>query len=711
MAVWTCIIVAGATVFLPIKERDLYRADARRRGVREFFGKRQDAGDEMKRRILLFVLAGLILGMLSTGSIAAGEEATENGGAAGADSNPLPFWGIDLADFHAGTPRPISIPGTGGALDYYWYWPFKFRFNTNLQEMRKHYDRMSAKLTSSGADDEVEMLRRNIERIDQTIKTIDHTKLYVTVYTDSGELLADNGNLVVRNLVERELGKKVYTAKEISGLDLNTIEDTFDPEYGKGKWISGVAIFNNIPANARQFEIRVSGLGKRLMPLFLPGRLLYPESTLEMANAFRPTMRRDMRYFYRRIGQSPEARLTPVEYEGRKAEWIWIWPMEVFVGRYREVEVERTSGLKRKYVYAPYCLWNNTHLPQKIEVKRAGFSEEVIWGGEKIRVTIADNGDTDSRWKIQVMDKIKARMDGGEEKSFAEKYETYPVLFSATYIKKYVDLKEYYEKDYPGKNYDPKDPEVRRNIDSVIEKHREELSEKLKASDLEHKSKILPEGLENRLYKGVIESGKTARGVFIVRWGIENLDELLNILIARLQSESIAGVPADAKPLLLAYNKILKPNPNPEAAWARPSEPDRDKIVQMLVELAQKEIKEKNIEVGEEDAQRYGALAPLGVLLNQYAWDRLSERAEKTQTTDVFFEVVTTAAPESAHIASRFQRFLPVDRDPLPEPPDDFKDEGTKFGVSKGSLEDELKKKGGEKKDEGEKKEAAEEAW
>lgn len=615
------------------------------------------------------------------------------------ETSVLPFWGINISDFHASAPQAVSIPGSKGNLDYYWCWTFKFKYNTNLHELKKHYTEMIERLKQNGADDEAEVIENNIKRIDTSIENIKGTKLHISLLADDGEKINDTGDLIARNILERKLGKKLYTTREISRLDLNSVEESYDRDYGKGKWVEGVAVFSSVPDSTRLFEIKVSGLGKRQLPLFLPGSLLYPASTLEYENAFRPTMQRVLTYQYRKIGQAAALGLTPVQFEGRNVVWEWLWPLQVITGRFREAEVSRLSGLKRKYVYIPYYIWNNTHKDQTMKVLKAGIVEEVVWGGEKMSVVMLDNGGTDARWTKQVYDIISERVSDGTEKQFAAKNENYPVKYSA------VNMQDYYTKNLRIE-YIPQDPQVQADKNALqstlkssdrIVKMQKALDE-LKAKDIERKSEFLPKSSDTRLFDGTIGSGKIVTGVLIIRWGVEDAAKLVGELISALQAKSLVGRSDGDNKLLAEYNKLCKKIRVPGMAWTRPSEPDRSVVVQMLDRVAREELKEKGIDIADEDVRRYGNLAPVAVLINNLAWDEMVARADKKSITDTFFEVKTGGAVEDSVISTRFQKFLPNEREALPTPPDKFAKEGTKEGVGEGSVEDEVKKTDDKKK-------------
>lgn len=632
----------------------------------------------MKRFILSLLFLSVFAGVLRAA------EAEE-------EMRPLPFWGINSRDFHADTPRPISIPGAAGALDYYWYWTFKFKFNTNLDELKRHYENSTKRLERVAAEGEAEMLQFDIQRIERTLQEVNNIRMYVTLSTDTGENIANISDLVVRNLIEKQLGKKLYTTLEIANLKIDDIEETYDPAYGKGKWVHGIAVFPGLPQDVRQFEIRVNGLGKRILPLFLPGRPFYPESTVNMETALQPTMRRSLRYFYRRIGQGAEVRMTPVIKEARRREWLWIWPLQIQVGRFRELDIERASGLKRKYVYAPYYIHNNTHIPQRMEVVEAGIAEDIEWGGENLRVIMAEKGDTDARWKIQALGEIEKRLSGGEEEEFSRANEIYPITLAD------VDMEKYYRenlKDGAGNpfEYIPSDPQVQEDRQALIDalkaanqsgKMSKELEDQ-KSADIQRKLKFLPEDGAPRLFKGTIKPGKLVSGLFIVQWGVDDLDAVITTLIKRLQGHAINAVPAADRALLAEYAKLCRENPNPDAPWARPAEPPRSTIENMLIKQAAAALQENGVEVTEEDMQRYGALAPVGAWINYLAWQRLVSRAQDKGITDAYFKVITAETPEVAVISSSFRKFLATERDALPEIPDEFRDEGTRAGTGVG---------------------------
>ena len=69
----------------------------------------------------------------------------------------LSFWSIAASDFHADKPRPLSVPGVGGRMEYYWYWTFKFRYRTNLEILNKYLAEMHERLEKNDATADAKM--------------------------------------------------------------------------------------------------------------------------------------------------------------------------------------------------------------------------------------------------------------------------------------------------------------------------------------------------------------------------------------------------------------------------------------------------------------------------------------------------------------------------------------------------------------------------
>lgn len=620
-------------------------------------------------RLLLFFVLIVFSGLL----VHADENKSE--------AKPLDFWGINMSNFHADTPKAITIVGSKGNLGYYWYWTFKFNVKTNLEELKNYFKEMKRRLEENDANDDAELLGDNMARIDATLKQIKKTKLYVYMLTDADQLLPDISSNVVRNMVEKKSRKKLYTTKEIMELDLQKIPETTDQDLGRGKWVQGIAVFSGISPKARELEIRVSGLGNRRMPAIVPGQLITPEF-LEIETTYEPALKKVMCFDYRKIGDSGEAHLDPIKFEGKRSEWTWLWPLQIYTGKYRQVEVERASGITRKYLYCPYYIWNNTGKTRNMNILQAGFKENITWGGEKLAVHIYDDGKPAQRWKSQVMKQILERNKNGEEKSFIEENESFPIELEN------IDIAGYY-RDNLNLEYIPEDSDVVQDPEALKEQLANDDDFKKKAAELkklkeeDHKRKLnfLPESMETRLFKGDIPAGKIVAGVYIVRWAVTDLEVLIDELVSRLYSKSILGMPENEK--LPLYNEYIKLRTETRKNANSEAEPEKAKVIQMLAKIAKNTLQEKGIEVSEYDLKQYGGIAPIGVLVNKLAWDKLQSRADDKGITDSYFKVNVDGAPDRASVMSQFRRILPAERGEVTIFEDKFKDLGTREGISR----------------------------
>lgn len=622
----------------------------------------------MKRILLLFLL-GMTLG--SWHPVQAADPHPELAAMA---EIPLRFWGIGISEFYAERPSAISIPDTGGHLNYYWYWPFKFRVHTNLEELDGYIDEKMPELV----DDQ---MRQNLQRyqrmIRETLREARHLPLYVVTHTEQGQILPDTSNRVIRNAIERRVGRELQTVKEIAEMNLREVPVTHDMEHGMGKWVHGVAIFDALESKTRFFDILVYGMGRRIVPHYEPGHILFPVEQLHKDEALNPNLRRCFRFKYHRIGQSGFPQLNTIKFLGRREEWAWHWPPQIYVGRARTIEVERRSGLglSRRYFYVPYRIWNNTNDVQKIEVERAGLVQDVMWRGEPVRLTMYDIGEADSLWKTQAMRIIRQEVESGAALRFALEQETFAVkLDRERLIETYRNWSpspdgpfpyetqtiEYIPTDVREVN-NPQELEARlRN--SALMRERMEALEARRQGDAKAKADLLPTE-EDRRFKGNIPPGKFVRGIIITREGIENLDEVIDAIITRLQTQALTGVSPENRPLLEAYLGIRRENPNPERLWEQPPEPSRDEICQLLIRLANEDLRAAGVNVTEEDAHRYGENAPIGAYLNHLAMEQMRARAAEN-LIDTFFEVRWDGVIDRASFVTNFKRLLPAEREP-----------------------------------------------
>ena len=638
------------------------------------------------------------------------------------EPDDLSFWSIASSDFYADKPRPLSIPGVGGRMEYYWYWTFKFRYRTNLELLNTYMAEMEKRLEKNDATADAKMLKGDIKRLQTAIQKVNQEaaddadaqdsrlekqrwslSMYVTLRTDTDQILSDISSEVVRNLVERQESRRFYTTREIQRLQKKDIKETFDPDHGRGRWVNGIAVFYGLNPQCRQMELRVTGMGQRVIPTFVPGQLIYSPQMLNMGTALQPTLRRALRFFYHKIGQSGEAHLDTVDFVNRSTEWLWVWPLQIYPGCFREVEITRdpeiegVEPVKRRYIFFPYFIWNNTAANQDFTVRQAGVVEDIKWGGEKIRVVIYDDGGADARWKNQVMHEIRKRQEDGEEKKFVEENEMYPVRYDNT------DIQKYYEENFKadsGKNLAklPYIPEagsgdsaetaasnaedLQKKLQELSAAMQKELQEK-KDADMERKAGFKVDE-ENRLFSGTIPQGQLVNGVAIMQWGVTDINDLIDKLIASLQIRALLNQPVGENDALYAeYLKIRKAPADATRPWTVKAEPSRLTIVEMLARMAEKDLAEKDIKVGEDDVRRYGPAAALGALFNQLAWERIQERA-KLGVTDLYFNVRTQGANDTAYITAQYQRYLPQPTAPLPPVPDDFAKVGTKEAAAAG---------------------------
>ncbi|GHV20355.1 hypothetical protein AGMMS49959_07500 [Planctomycetales bacterium] len=616
---------------------------------------------------------------------------------AAADDRAQPdctFWNISTADFYAGTPRPISVPGIDGKIEYYWYWTFRFRYKTNLEVLADYQERIKDALSKSSAN-EAFALNRTITRLRETMKKIDaggnysptnmtgdelleqlrwRLAMFISLRTDTGQVLNDLNSGIIRHLVERREGKRFYTAAEIQRLQKKDIPETYDPDHGSGRWVNGVAIFSGLKPQTREFEIRVVGLGQRLRPNYFPDRLIYaPRETTNSQKAMsRPLLRRAMRFFYHKIGQSGEAQLDNIIAVRRANDWLWAWSLQVYLGRFRELELERNpeladiAPLKRRYVYFPYFIGNHTPDDREFRVRDAGIFADVEWGGEKIRVVAFDDGGADARWKELAERQIRSRLDNGEEKDFAFEYESYPVTFEG------VDVEDYYRKNFPDLPYLPADAArgLREELTSEQKKVGASIYNDLNArknSDIERKGNFVLKS--PRLFAGKIPAGKVVNGVAIIRWGVTDLNRLLDDLTARLAIAAITAPAAEEGTLLGVYQRLQAEK---NLGKATNIAPEKSAVLAALTALAEKELADGDATISDDDRARYGTLAPIGVWLGNLAWEKINERADKNGATDAFFQVQVDGANDLAYVSQRFQQFLPAEGLPPTAPPDSF---------------------------------------
>ncbi len=594
----------------------------------------------------------------------------------------LGFWSIGISEFYAEEPQPINVPYAGDMVRYYWYWSFKFRVETNLEKLKKYIEERLPKI-----DDDTERLALEfyVKRIEKTLADANYADMYANIYTDTGQILADTSNRMVRNLIENEEHMRLHTISEIKTLDLHKIKETKDPDHGYGKWVYGVAIFRDLDPECREFEIRLVNNGERVVPNYEPGEFIYPVASLNKDEALEPSLRRALRFFYHRVGHSGEAYLDPIQDRGRRADWVWLWAPQVLLGKYRILEIDRPTdlGLKRRYRYVPYRVWNNTNQDQFLDVRKAGLVFDIDWHGQNVDLTMYDMGEADDFWKTMVVRRIKQRVADGKETEFVRANETYRTELTHDQIKAhYKELGIAYIPSFqtdPSKIFqtqESRDDEAKHGRELVdameanpsLKKTQEEQQEKA-LQDVERKADILPPKFGtpggNRHVKGKIPPQTMVKGLIILRWGVNDLEATIDEIIAALRTQAISGRDPEKNELLKRYLAMRKPNPYPGLIYTAPPEPAREEVIEMLLAVAKDDIEAKGLKVTSDDERRYKELAPVAVAINAAADEWAQKQAEKG-FTNAFFEVETGGVIDRGTTTGMFVTMLPETREPTP---------------------------------------------
>ncbi len=567
------------------------------------------------------VILAMIIAFLSCGVMA--QEGLPEGGAE--------YWDITFPEFQAEDPVAISVPGATGALSYYWYWPFKFVATTNLHKTLVFLEENVDKIDDSR---EQEFVQKQIERLREQVNAIRMPRAFVAMDTDEGQILYDLSNTAVRNLVERKLGRQLLTVQELSKEPFET-----------GRTYECVAIFPDFGIDVNRFTVRMIGLGNRLRPTYQPGELLYTESVA------RTSLRKELRYNYRRVGGSGEPYLRPITLEDKSSVWAWMWSTQIFAGRYRLVTVERASGLKREYAYVPYKIWNNTGQERTIDVMKAGLNARIIWRGQPLTITMLDQNESDT-WKSSVIDMMKQRQTSAQERMFVTKYEVVQAEQAGEETAKAIE------------------------------------------EDIDRKTDIVPETTVRNV-NATIAPGKFVGGVMIVEWGVGDIQTVVKTVMDKLREKALVGIGGDSD-LYKQYEAIRKVDEK-QPVHMRAPEPSQQDVAALLNKLAAEDLKTKGIEITENDTRRYGDLASLGALLNALSAEAILKRADGDPAaeresqkmggmTDVMFEVKVGDVTDRAKFPALFKRTLPQEWTP-PKTPDTTLDPTTGFTTTGGEGE------------------------
>ena len=558
---------------------------------------------------------------------------------------PLPFWEIGLSNFKTEKPRLVVLPSKSGREIKYWSWRFRFRPITNLAAVKKYLQKMSE--TASDIDIQGQgtspraFYQRHLERLESTEASLrDKTfrlpvnfsgepggeplqlgaNVFIVIHADNGQIVPDTANPAVRNYIENKDKTRLYTTADIRASGL------FDLEINPAsKMVEAVAIFPRLDPNVRTFEIRVYGMGYRFNPRYQPGELLFfgddrNPKTDNLANIKNASLRRAYRFSYRRTGVTGEDHIDNISLEQKRADWVWVWPSRIYMGKFRKLIVDRVSGLKREYRYLPYRVWNNTTSPQDLRITQAGMNFYLNWRGHPIRLRMYDIGDADDFWKTQVERTVKASVTSGESRIFAEA-----------------------------------------NEHAGFQKGTDE-----ETADLDAKGKIIPTG--TRHVRKILDPMEIAKGLIIIRWGPEEVTSVVNKIATDLYSQALVGKSRKDDGLYAKYQELRPAVPENTPAWKRLPEPDKGRVIKMLVDLAREDLQARNIEVSDDQKRRYHKLAPIGALLTALASERAQKRAAENSTVDVFFEVEWDRVVDRCAFPVAFNRPVPKKR-LVPKPP------------------------------------------
>jgi hypothetical protein len=562
----------------------------------------------------------LALLLFSAGFLRAEDEAEETFTRAPAprleqpEQGVLPFWEIGLAGLKIQTPRPFVVPSESGEPTYFWYWTYSFTAKTNLERLRDYLKQQMPNVQESAQ----EQYENHLAKLEKTISQTKMLKdLAIVMHTDTGQIIPDTSSTAVRNMLEKHLRQELMTSTELAAKVLK--EDEI---------INAVAIFPALAPEVKKFEIRVYGLGKRFVPKYEPGKLMY------VNNVFDSTLVRALRYSYSKTGGGQDDFLDPIDLESKIASWVWIWPPQVVAGHARKIDIERAPyekeqpGLIRQYRYIPYKIHNNTSEPQPFEVISAGLAVKTEWQGERILFRMTDIGEADDFWKTQVMRKIKEQVESGEEATLVNEVER------------------------PGVGAEGEAVEA----------------------DLKAKADIYPVGKE-RHFRGVIAPEDIVKGLIIIRWGLDDIEAVVDDIVAKLRIKSMV-LGKDEEPqgeLLKAYEALRTPVSEDTKKWQRTPEPPKEQVIEVILKVAQEDLDKNyadNNQPTDDEKRRYGEkLGPLGHLLNILADERVTLRMNGDPDAnppklggniDVFFEVKWDGVCDSATFPSNFKRQLPT---------------------------------------------------
>ncbi|MBN1257757.1 MAG: hypothetical protein JXA52_08645 [Planctomycetes bacterium] len=286
------------------------------------------------------------------------------------------FWEIGVSNFTADEPIAIRSP-LWEDNSYYYIWPLTFKNTISLNRVLQE---MQIRLKNAGDNpDQKELLTRCINRIKIDLdRKREPFRLYISLHTDTGKVYQDLSDSVIRDLAQRKLNYHYYTTRELATMDL-------EPD----QIVRVVAIFPEIDPTSDAFEMRILGLGQRMVPSYFPGHLI------NLENKHEPRLRKSLRYFYKRPGDPLRRESDTIIFDSKKEEWLWMWTTDIYPQQSGQVFVERSQGLSYEFRYFPYEIFNSTPQEQHLKVMEVGLNPGIKWHGIPLSIPMIEEEGND----------------------------------------------------------------------------------------------------------------------------------------------------------------------------------------------------------------------------------------------------------------------------------------------------------------------------
>ncbi len=166
---------------------------------------------------------------------------------------------------------------------------------------------------------------------------------------------------------------------------------------------------------------------------------------------------------------------------------------------------------------------------------------------------------------------------------------------------------------------------------------------------------------EGQHVNGEVPAGKLRKGVTVVRWGVENAEDLLREVSAKLRVMGLTAGDGDAdNPLVQAY--VEAGDLSGEAKWRRQPLPSEEEVRSIILAQCRKEMEQRAIDLTEADERRYGELAPFALLLNALADDEI-RRQQNIRRVPVYYTVSTADIVDSARFEKLYAAGRPTERE------------------------------------------------